>query len=136
MRGRIKTALVAVGAMAGVLVGAEAYAANSIFFVHGTGDYTQSTAVSSYWTQSSLDTMRYVNGTYYAYGVAGYQGAAKNALNSAYDVASQLETHLANNGWGPVVVVTHSNGSNPWRYIAAHGTATAAGGHSYSTLMS
>lgn len=92
-----------------------------VYFVHGTGDYTESSARSDYWKQSSLDAMR----SNKIYGVAGYKGSAYAAddANSWGDVVNQMGDFINANACTDVVVVTHSNGSNPIRYLLGHGTA-------------
>ena len=118
---------VAVGAL---LVAGKAGATGSgVAFVHGTGDYSQSSAVASYWTQSSIDTMR--GGRKYV--VVGYSGGSQDAMTSYSDVANQISSWGSSAGitYGSasndgLVVVTHSNGSNPVRYIYAHSSATTA----------
>ncbi|GAC1355455.1 MAG: hypothetical protein NVSMB47_08930 [Polyangiales bacterium] len=118
---------VAVGAL---LVAGKAGATGSgVAFVHGTGDYSTSAAVSNYWTQSSIDTMR--GGRKYV--VVGYSGASQDAMTSYSSVANQISSWGSSAGitYGSasndgLVVVTHSNGSNPVRYIYAHSSASSA----------
>jgi hypothetical protein len=130
---------------------AAAPAADGIFFVHGTGDYTPptsaasvssptgGTAISGYWTQDSLSKMsKAPDGTQWSYGVAGYQGATTDARTSWGIVADQLYDYYQNGNGGQirnVVVVTHSNGSNPIRYLLAHPTATTPKGRSASAVI-
>ena len=126
MRNLAKTAAAMVAAMGVLAAARSASAANGVAFVHGTGDYTQSTAVTSYWTQASLDTMR--GGRKYV--VAGYQGASQDAKTSFPTIASQLSSFISANGisWGTnagLVIVTHSNGINPTRYMLSHASYNA-----------
>jgi hypothetical protein len=121
MRNLAKTAAAMVAAVGVLAAARSASAANGVAFIHGTGDYTQATAVSSYWTQSSLDTMR--GGRKYV--VAGYQGASQDAKTSFPTIASQVASFINANGiaYGTnagLVLVTHSNGVNPTRYIISH----------------
>jgi len=131
-------AMAVMGATVGALLCARtasaAPAADGVFFVHGTGDFTapstslnptNGTAITSYWTQSSINSMiADPAGGNWAYGVAGYPGASQNAQTAYATVATQLlgfwraDAPMMN-----VVVVTHSNGSNPIRYLLAHPTA-------------
>ena len=146
MRNKFKTALaLAIGAAALSYTGLAAATpstANGVFFVHGTGDYTfgaafnptTGTAVTDYWTQDSLNSMRTSPaGGYWNYGVAGYQGGSQNAQTSWSTIANQIMQFYRS--YGPllnIVVVTHSNGSNPIRYMLAHPTATfTQGGTTY-----
>ncbi len=146
-------------------------AANGLFFIHGTGNYSAptsaagafqasgGTAISSYWTATSLGKMAtYPVDTSYqwSYGVAGYCGDTCAALNSACScysganntvpkyVADQLYTYYWSGNGGQiynVVLLTHSNGSNVARYWMAHGSETfysnaRAMDISYSSLLS
>jgi hypothetical protein len=127
-------------------------AADGVIFVHGTGDYTAptsaasaatpsgGTAISDYWTSSSLGSMvSSPAGGSWSYGVAGYQGSSTDAMTSWSDVADQLWSYYYNGNGGAiynVVVVTHSNGSNPIRYLLAHPTAVTNGGNTASTVIS
>ena len=158
MRNATRT-LAALAVAGGTLFGAkEALAASSVHgvaFVHGTGDYpgtqscsgtgtgfscTVSNAVSNYWNQSYINSVR--GGRPYA--VTGHHGGTmtpwinaspyKNngdtTTGSAYEVAAQLNRFLA----GPdgiygnadditdLAVETHSGGSNVMRYILQHPT--------------
>ncbi len=142
MRNSFKSVL-AIGAAAATLavagVAGATSTANGVFFVHGTGDYadavsptlnpTSGTAVKNYWMQFSLDKMRTspVDGSKWNYGVAGYAGAAQNAQTTYATVGAQMFNFY--HSYGPLlnmVVVTHSNGSNPVRYLLAHPTAMIA----------
>ncbi len=96
-----------------------------VVFVHGTGDYTASTAVSSYWTQASINTMR---GSYSKYLVVGYNGMSKAGFDAASygSILDQIYNWTQFSGVQGIVVVTHSNGSNPIRYAAVHYTGLSA----------
>jgi hypothetical protein len=147
MRRGLKTLLVTGVAASGALLAATASAtaptADGVFFVHGTGNYnpptetcspncssylnpTSGTAISGYWTQSSINSMIAdpSGAGNWNYGVAGYAGATNNAQTSYATIATQLLGFY--HSYGPllnIVVVTHSNGSNPVRYLMAHPTA-------------
>lgn len=130
---------------------AAAPASNGIFFIHGTGDQTPPTSpkgafspsggsAMNYWTLDSLKKMTTApDNTQWSYGVAGYQGASMNAMTSWGAVADQLYDYYlyGNNGQIlNVVVVTHSNGSNPIRYMLAHPAAVTPKGRSASSVIS
>lgn len=150
---RATTAILAAVATLGVSTAASAAVseANGVFFIHGTGDYTPptssssartpsgGTAISSYWTSSSLATMTTApQGGSWSYGVAGYQGASQNAQTSWGVVADQLYDYYYSGNSGQIyniVAVTHSNGSNPIRYLLAHPTAVTPKGRSASSVI-
>lgn len=124
----------AAATLASVGVAGATSSANGVFFVHGTGDYTKPTsplnpttgsAVTDYWMKFSIDKIRtHPDGTKWNYGVAGYQGASTDAMTSYAEVGKQIFEFYRS--YGPllnIVVVTHSNGSNPMRYLLAHPTA-------------
>ena len=155
MRKHLK-AVVAVGIAAGSLLGAKSAlatpAADGVFYVHGTGDYTAPTsantdaqasggsAISDYWTASSLGSMATSpDGTgQWSYGVAGYYGSSQDAMTNWGSVADQLYQYYYNGNGGSIYnvsVVTHSNGSNPIRYLLAHPTAVTPGGVTASTII-
>jgi hypothetical protein len=134
MRALIRHA-VAVVAAAGALLGAKsAMAATGVIFVHGTGDYTTSTAKTDYWTQASIDSMRAGRN----YLVVGYQGASCAGFDSCSwgSITDQMGTWISANGITDVVVVTHSNGSSPVRYMLAHTGAVSPGGRTVSSVTS
>ena len=155
MRQILKTAaavVVAVGAMTAAREASAAVAeANGAFFVHGTGDYSAptsaasartpsgGTAISDYWTGSSLGSMTAApQGGSWSYGAAGYQGAATDAMTSWGVVADQIYDYYYSGNSGQiynVVVVTHSNGSNPLRYLAAHPTAVTPKGRTGQSVL-
>jgi hypothetical protein len=152
---RIAVLVVAAGGL-GLLTPSPARAtpsADGVFFIHGTSDQSPPTsaatdfkatggsAISDYWTQSSLDTMATsTDGTgQWAYGVAGYQGASQNGQTSWGTVADQLyDFYWSGNNYAiyNVVAVTHSNGSNPVRYLLAHPTAVTPKGRTAQTVIS
>lgn len=125
--------------------------ANGVFFVHGTGDNTPPTsaasarqatggsAVDTYWTGSALAAMAAApQGGSWSYGAAGYQGAAQDAMTSWGVVADQLYDYYYSGNSGQiynVAVVTHSNGSNPIRYLLAHPTAVTPKGRTASSVI-
>lgn len=153
-RGAGAMAVIALGC--GLVLAAPAHATpsgNGVFFIHGTGDYTPptsaatafqasgGTAVTSYWTASSLAAMATSpdGSGQWSYGVAGYQGAGQNAQTSWGKVADQLYDYYQSGNNGAIyniVAVTHSNGSNPIRYMLAHPTAITPKGRSASTIIS
>lgn len=156
MRAAMRANVIAMGAAAMFVSGTAlaAPAADGVFFVHGTGDQSAPTsassafqasggsAVSSYWTTSSLGTMATdPDGSgQWSYGVAGYGGASYAAYDSRSwgTIADQLWNYYyyGNNGAiYHVDVVTHSNGSNPIRYMMAHPTAITPGGVTVSTIL-
>lgn len=118
MRSLLKT-IVTVAAVAGATLGAkEAAAATKVYFVHGTGDYTAASATSDYWTQSSIDAMRAGR----AYKVIGYNGASCAGFDTCAwgTVIDQIGADMTSYGITDAVVITHSNGSSPWRYALGH----------------
>jgi hypothetical protein len=148
MRRTTTAAIVAVSAATLFVTGTAlaAPSADGVFFVHGTGDNTKpstqvnptnGTAVTGYWTQTSINQMvTSPAGGKWTYGVAGYQGASQAAWDAAYDVATQIHDFKnANTLVKNIVLVTHSNGSNPIRYMMAHPTYTDAYGTSYGTIL-
>lgn len=113
----LKTLLTVVAA-AGVTLGAkEAMAAAGVVFVHGTGDYTGN-ATADYWTQSSIDTMR--GGRQYK--VINYNGASCAGFDTCAwgAVTDQIGAWASANNITDMVVITHSNGSSPIRYMLGH----------------
>jgi len=120
--------------------------ADGVFFVHGTGNQPTPTTqvnptggvVSAYWTQSSINTMiKDPAGGNWTYGAAGYSGATYNALSTAYNVGTQLEQFYRQNAAVlNIVLVTHSNGNNPVRYMMAHPTYLDQQGTPYGTELS
>jgi hypothetical protein len=120
-------------------------AADGVFFVHGTGDQAAPStqvnptngAVTGYWTQASINTMvTDPAGGKWTYGASGTPGSSQNALQTAVTVATQLDTFKTQNtAVTGIVLVTHSNGSNPIRYMTAHTTAVDSNGKAYSTLL-
>jgi hypothetical protein len=156
MRESTKFAL-AVAAVASLAIPKDAWAtdgSHGVFFVHGTGDQsrpssnhgfqaTNDGATSSYWTQSALQSfVTSPDGSgQWSYGVAGYQGGTYDATNSNSwgVVGDQLWDYYYYGNGGAVyhvVVVTHSNGSNPIRYMMAHPGSTTPGGNSVSSILS
>ena len=128
--------------------------ANGVFYVHGTGDqapptsaasaqYASGGVVDAYWQQGTLDkysTSPDGSGKW-SYGAAGYPGGSKAAYDSASwgAVADQLQAYYMSGNGGAIyhiTVVTHSNGSNPLRYLQAHPTAVTPGGNTVSTVLS
>ena len=155
MRKTVAAVVVAMGATATFAASnasATVSEANGVFFVHGTGDFSAptsaigartpsgGTAISGYWTQSSLDTMVAApQGGSWSYGVSGHQGGTTDAMTSWGVIADQLYDYYYSGNNGQiynVVVVTHSNGSNPLRYLVAHPTATTPKGRTASTVAS
>ncbi len=163
MRTTLKTLVASAAAATAMLGAATASAtpsADGVFFVHGTGDYcppssstsafqasgktscgyTSAGAVDDYWTASSLQKMATSpdGSGQWSYGVAGYPGASQNAMQTWGTVADQLWDYYWNGNNGAiydVVVVTHSNGSNPIRYLLAHPTAVTPNGHTASDVI-
>ncbi len=143
MQTRIKTAVVALGGVV-VFVSSTALAApaaDGMFFIHGTGNQATPSkqvnptdgAVTGYWTQAAINAMiADPAGGNWTYGAAGYQGSTNNAQTSAYYVASQLHDFVGPGIITNVVLITHSNGSNPVRYMTAHPTATDEYGTAFS----
>ncbi len=155
MRNHVRAMLtvgVAVSALVGVRTAQAApSAADGIFFVHGTGDFTppssnngfqstnDGTAVTQYWTQSSLQSMATSPaGGSWSYGTAGYPGNSQNAQTVWGIVGDQLRSYYSTGNnvqiW-KVAVVTHSNGSNPIRYLLAHPTAVTPNGYTAAYIM-
>ena len=155
MRESTKFAL-AVAAVASLAIPKAAWAtdgSHGVFFVHGTGDQsrpssnhgfqaTNDGATSAYWTQSALQSfVTSPDGTgQWSYGVAGYQGGTYAAYdpNSWGVIGDQLWDYYMYGNAGAVyhvVVVTHSNGSNPIRYMMAHPGSTTPGGVSVSSIL-
>ncbi|MFL5353703.1 hypothetical protein [Archangium sp.] len=126
----------ALAAACAVVLGAsgEARAAVGVVFVHGTGDQTQSSAKSGYWTQSSLDTMR--NGLPYL--VVGYPGATCAGFSQCSwgSIVDQIVPWANANGITSFTVITHSNGSSPVRYMLGHTGAVSANGNAVSAVTS
>ncbi|TNE85231.1 MAG: hypothetical protein EP330_26240 [Deltaproteobacteria bacterium] len=104
-----------------------ASATECVAFVHGTGDQSVSAARDDYWTQGALDKFR--SGR--AHVVVGYQGGEYPAWNEASwgDVAHQIKSFSDSTGCTGITVVTHSNGSNPVRYLLMHPTSYTSSGH-------
>jgi hypothetical protein len=141
------TSAIAVAAFSVVGSASAAPSSNGLFLLHGTGDYpdvptptlnsTSGSAVTSYWTQSSINTMiKDPAGGNWNYSVGGYYGSSQNAQTSYKTVGAQIMAFYRS--YGPllnIVVVTHSNGSNPMRYIQAHPTAVMNDGTSGATLL-
>lgn len=148
MRRGIKAAIIAVSAATIFASGTAlaAPAADGVFFIHGTGDNAEPStqvnptdgAVSSYWTTSAINSMRVdPAGGSWTYGAAGYPGSSYNALSTAWNVATQIEKfYRQNSAIMNIVLVTHSNGSNPVRYMMAHPTYLNQQGTSYGTVLS
>lgn len=142
MRNALKVIVgLGVAAAATMIGGASARAANmaagtsvgpvqAVVFVHGTGNYTSSDVVSKYWTQSSIDSMR--GGKPYL--VVSYQGATCAGYETCAwgSIAQQINSWAATYGYTNIQVVTHSNGSNPVRYLLAHPTSNT--GASYGSI--
>lgn len=134
MRNLLKTAMT-VAVAAGALLGAKsAAAATGVLLVHGTSDHTNATA--NYWTQDTVNKIAAGR----AYKVVSYQGSACSGIGSSrksegYEtyncsswssIADQAAAWLsANPSVTDVVIVTHSNGSAPTRYMLTHPTATS-----------
>jgi hypothetical protein len=160
MRKIIHSSITAAAAAAALLAAPDAQANSTAYhgvaFVHGTGDQTGSqgcsgsgtgwsctvpSAVSGYWTQAEIDSVR--GGRPYA--VTGHHGGSmtpwanaspyKNSgsettTGTAYEVAAQLARFVRgpDNVLGTadditdLVVITHSGGSNVMRYILQHPT--------------
>lgn len=130
---KVLQAAVALAAATGALLGTKSAFAGSgegVVFVHGTGNYSASDALSKYWTQSSIDKMR--NG--HSYLVVGYQGASCSGFETCSwgNITQQINSWANANGISSIVVVTHSNGSNPVRYMLAHPTSST--GSSYGSI--
>lgn len=104
--------------------GAQSDAPSAVIFVHGTSDQTPQSATDDYWTQDALDRFR--NGLPYL--VVGYQGAsyAADDPQSWGAIADQIDRFTQENAVERIVVVTHSNGANPVRYLLRHPNANAA----------
>ena len=128
MRNALKTVMTVAVAAGALLAVRTAGATAGVAFVHGTGDQTDAT--NAYWTSSSLNTM--ANGRQYM--VASYQGGSKDAFSSYADVATQIDNWATPKGMpsNGMIIVTHSNGINPVRYLIAHPTATAAAQRVYN----
>jgi hypothetical protein len=119
-----------------VLLGAsgDAYAADGVVFVHGTGDQTVSSATTGYWTQSSIDTMR--NGRPYL--IIGYPGATCAGFSQCSwgPIVDQIVPWMSANNITSMTVITHSNGSSPVRYMLGHTGAVSAKGYTVNTVTS
>ena len=141
MRRQVMAAVLGAAATLGFAsVASATNGASGVFFVHGTGDHATPSnnhgfqtsndgAAATYWNQGDLQkyVTSPVDSTQWSYGVAGYQGASQDAMTSWYTVAQQMYDYLTYGNYGAIrnlVVVTHSNGSNPIRYILAHPTWT------------
>jgi hypothetical protein len=105
-----------------------------VVFVHGTGDQGSVSAATSYWTSSSLNTM--AGG--YPYLVVYYPGASYAAYSQGAwgPIVDQTVSWMNSTGITSIVVVTHSNGNNPIRYILQHPTSVSAAGNSASAMTS
>jgi hypothetical protein len=114
-------ACLVVAAVAWGLGAGSAEAQNCVAFVHGTGDQTVSSATSSYWTQTVIDRFR--EGRPFV--VVGYAGTSYAAFDerSWGNVTRQIHQFGQANGCTGYVVITHSNGSNPLRYMLMHPTS-------------
>lgn len=99
-------------------------AVGGVVFVHGTATYTQESAVTDYWTEASLTTMS----AGYPYLAVGYAGDTCAAFDECSwgDIASQIDAWLDATGVTRIVIVTHSNGANPVRFMVHHPTASDA----------
>ncbi len=127
----MRTGIALAAGLAVMLGAATASASKGIVFVHGTGDNTQASALSNYWTQSSINSM--AGSTPYL--VVGYSGGSCNAkgfdinnnpcTGSWSTIGDQIASWASSHGITSIVIVTHSNGINPVRYMLAHKTATA-----------
>ncbi|MFI5303087.1 MAG: hypothetical protein ACHREM_33775, partial [Polyangiales bacterium] len=114
------------GESTGSLRGAESVASGApgVVFIHGTGTHTPESAVADYWTQPSIDAMS----AGYPYLVVGYRGEANAGFDEGAwgDIASQIDAWMSSSGIGRLVVITHSNGDNPVRYLVHHSNANDA----------
>lgn len=156
MRKTTKAAIIVAVAAASLGIAGVASAADGshgVFFVHGTGDQspvssnhgfraTNDGAVG-YWNSDTLNAFATnpADGSQYSYGVAGYGGGTYAAYdsNSWGVVGDQLYDYYYYGNNGAIYhidVVTHSNGSNPVRYMQAHPTAVTPGGTTVSTILS
>ncbi|AKJ02948.1 hypothetical protein ATI61_113139 [Archangium gephyra] len=131
-----RSAGLALVAACAVLLGVsgEAHANAGVVFVHGTGDQSVSSALSGYWTQKSVDTMR--NGRPYL--IVGYPGASCAGFSQCSwgSIVDQIVPWVNANGISSFTVITHSNGSSPLRYMLAHTGAVSAQGYPVSQVTS
>lgn len=123
---KLLQSILAVGIAAGSLMVAKAASADmGVAFVHGTSNQSVYSATNEYWTQGSID--RHRGGRPYV--VVGYSGADCDATMECSwgSVADQINNWLAANpNVTDLVIITHSNGINPVRYMLAHATARAS----------
>jgi hypothetical protein len=105
-----------------------------VVFVHGTGDQSSVSAATNYWTSSALSTM---SGGY-PYLVVYYPGASNAAFSQGAwgPIVDQTVAWLKSTGITSIVVVTHSNGNNPLRYLLQHSTSVSAQGNVASAMTS
>jgi len=104
-----------------------------VVFVHGTGDLSSaSDATNNYWSSSAIDTM--AGG--YPYLVAYYPGASCAAYQQCAwgPIVDQTVSWMQSTGISSIVVVTHSNGNNPIRYLLQHPSSISANGNVASTM--
>ena len=132
MRSLLKTVVAGAAAMGALLGAKTAMAANGVVFIHGTSDQSSTSAMSGYWSQSSVDAMR--GGRQYL--VVGYQGASCAGFDSCSwgSVIDQVGAWATANNITDIVVVTHSNGNAPVRYAMGHTGAVTPGGRTVSSV--
>jgi hypothetical protein len=98
-----------------------------VVFIHGTGDQSSVSSATNYWTSSSLNTMA----AGYPYLVVYYPGGSNAAFSQAAwgPIVDQTTAWMKSANISSLVVVTHSNGNNPLRYLLQHSTSVSANGN-------
>ncbi len=103
-----------------------------VVFIHGTSDQGSVSAATSYWTSGAIGTMA----AGYPYLVVYYPGGSNAAFSQGAwgPIVDQTEAWMKSANISSLVVVTHSNGNNPLRYLLQHPTSKSAAGNSASVM--
>jgi len=111
--------LIGITAFGALLMASMAWAGTGVAWVHGTSDYYGGNAMSGYWDYDIVQV-----------GSAGNPYVVINCDHEEYMwssraggcMADQMKSFVQSNGVDDLVVQTHSNGGNVWRWVVSNPT--------------